>query len=444
MKNVLKYLLLLALVPTSLWAQHTIKGTFSPAEDYTVAILYKVTPTFSEYITNAEINRDGNFKIELDSTVTKGMYRLVYAVPQEDYNFDIIYNAEEDVELNFNSETGVTFLSSIENELLDSYTNSMSMVTHSISKFFREQSTDTLALVKIFEVQRNTQRNYEEAAKGRMVLDFIKANKPYIPEAYEDVKTYINNLKDHFFDSVDFTDETMQSSNFLEDKMLNYVFGTTVNPEDEIENYKSNIDVVYNFMKEAPNEVKRILLLSLWQQMKDLNFEGVANYISEKYLMDVAVALNDQELINALLLFENLSLGKAAPDFSIEIEKEDKKITKKLSQLEGSNKYVIVFWSSTCSHCLEEVPQLQTFLKPHKDIQVIAIGLEEEPYKWKSLTYDLPDFLHVYGEGKWDNPIGDSYGVTATPTYFMLDKDKKIIAKPENFEALKELLKEEG
>ncbi len=33
-----------------------------------------------------------------------------------------------------------------------------------------------------------------------IALHFIKANKPYIPEEFEDIKTYINNLKYHFFD----------------------------------------------------------------------------------------------------------------------------------------------------------------------------------------------------------------------------------------------------
>jgi protein-disulfide isomerase len=44
------------------------------------------------------------------------------------------------------------------------------------------------------------------------------------------------------------------------------------------------------------------------------------------------------------------------------------------------------------------------------------------------------------GFGKWDNEIGNSYNVTSTPTYFVLDKDKKIMAKPYDFEALKKIL----
>jgi len=440
-----RILFLIALLPSILLAQNTIKGKFSPAKDYNFALLYKVKPTLSDYVSNAEIQEDGSFEFKLDSTNTKGMYRLVYGVPQEDYNFDIIYNGKEDIELTFNSETGVEFKKSTENKLIASYTNSMSMVTQSIGNYFSQESKDTTALKAIFKTQKETQENFENATKDTIALEFIKANKPYIPQQVQDVKTYINNLKTHYFDHVDFNNKTLQSSNFLEERMLNYVFGMSSDSKDELENYKENIDVVHSYMKDAPNEVQRILLFDLWQQMSDLGFESIANYIAENYLMDVAVSLNDQELLHALILYKNISKGNVAPDFDIEIKEKDKFITKRLSELQGAENYIIVFWSSTCSHCLDEVPQLQTYVKSlEKDkVKVIAIGLEDEPYRWKDLTYTYSEFIHVYGEGKWDNKIGDDYGVSSTPTYFILDKDKKIISKPIDFKDLKAFYQEE-
>ncbi|AUP81598.1 TlpA family protein disulfide reductase [Flavivirga eckloniae] len=430
---------LTVLLPSILIAQHTIDGKFSPAKEYEVALLYRVTPTVSEYIANVKVEEDGSFQFQLDSTATKGIYRIVYAIPQEDYNFDVIYNGKEDIALTFNSETGVKFKKSIENKLLTSYTDSMSMVTQSIGNYFRQKSEDTLALKAIFKTQEETQSNYEAAAKSTIALSFIKANKPYVPKKFKDVETYVSNLKKHYFDYVDFNNETLQSSSFLEERMLNYVFGVSFNPVDEITSYKKSIDVFYTAMKKAPIKVKRILLVSLWQQMADLNFESVANYIAEAYLMDIAVSLNDQELLHGLMLFKNLSLGSEAPDFSLEIEKNKKTLTKKLSTLDLAERYILVFWSSTCSHCLDEVPQLQAYIKVKEKgkVQVIAIALENDALKWKELKAKYPEFIHVYGEGKWDNEIGNDYGVTATPTYFVLDKDKHIISKPEDFGALK-------
>ncbi|MDO5978665.1 TlpA family protein disulfide reductase [Flavivirga spongiicola] len=430
---------LTVLLPSILIAQHTINGKFSPAKDYNVALLYKVTPTLSEYITNTEVAADGSFQFKLDASATKGMYRVVYAVPQEDYNFDIIYNGKEDIDLTFNSETGVTFQNSIENKLLASYTNSMSMITQSLGNYFRQQNEDTLALKTIFKTQAETQSSFESAGKNTIALSFIKANKPYIPKKFEDVNTYVDSLKAHYFDFVDFNNKTLQSSSFLEERMLNYVFGMSFKSVDEITSYKKNIDVFCEAMKNAPIKVKRILLVDLWQQMADLNHENVANYIAETYLMDIAVSLNDQELLHGLILFKNLSIGSVAPDFSLEIVKDKKTVTKKLSKLDVAERYVILFWSSTCSHCLDEVPQLQTYIQSKEKgrVKVVAVALEEDTVKWKNLISGYPEFIHVYGAGKWENEIGNDYGVTATPTYFVLDKDKHIVSKPESFEDLK-------
>lgn len=426
---------LVFLLPGVLLAQHSIKGVFTPAKDYNVALLYKATPTLSKYVTNAEIAEDGSFSLMLDSTAQKGIYRLVYGAPQEDYNFDIIYNGKEDIILTFNSETGVAFQSSTENKLLASYTNSMSMITHSISKFYREKSTDTSGLISIFNTQKETQLKYEKAAKDLIASKFIKANKPYIPDGFEDVQTYIHNLGVHYFDCVDFSNETLQSSNFLEERMLNYVFGMAVNPDAEVDCYKKNINVFYKAMEQAPQAVKRILLLSLWEQMVDINQADVANYIAETYLMDIAVALNDQGLLHELMSYANTSVGRIAPDFPITLVKNNTR----LSALNVADTYILAFWSSGCSHCLKEIPQLHTFIKTLKqqNVKVIAIGLENEADQWTKLIKELPDFIHVYGKGKWENPIGDSYNVSATPTYFVLDKDKHIVAKPYDLDALK-------
>jgi thiol-disulfide isomerase/thioredoxin len=437
-----KLVTLLMLLPSFLLAQHTIKGVFSPAKDYEVVLLYKVTPTVSDYITNANIQKDGSFQFQLDASAPAGIYRVVYAVPQEDFNFDVIYNGKEDITLTFNSETGVSFKSSIENKLLASYTSSMSAITQSIGNYFREDRKDTLALKAIFKKQRETQIQYEKQAENTIALHFIKANKPYMPKKYEDVKTYVKNLKTHYFDNIDFNSKTLQSSSFLQERMLNYVFGVSAEGKDNITNYKNNIDVFCNAIKTIPASIKRILLVDLWQEMVDLRLEPVANHISKNYLLDIANQLKDKELIDALTRYNNLSIGHKAPDFSIVIEKENKKETKKLSELNSAEKYIIVFWSSTCSHCLEEIPQLQKLIKSRaKDkLKVIAIGLEDDNKAWKEKIKSYPEFIHVLGLGKWDNKIGNDYGVTTTPTYFVLDKNKHILKKPEDIEVLTQIM----
>ncbi|UKM65412.1 TlpA family protein disulfide reductase [Flavobacteriaceae bacterium GSB9] len=436
---------LAVLLPCFIWGQHTIKGVFSPPGDYEVALLYKVTPTVSEYIGNSEIKEEGWFEFKLDSTAKKGVYRLVYAIPQEDYNFDIIYNGKENIELTFNAETGVDFIKSTENKLLSSYTNSMSLVTQSIGNYYGQHSKDTMALKAIFKTQKETQLNYEKAAKGTIALEFIKANKPFIPKKALDVETYINKLETHYFDHIDFTNKTLQSSSLLLEKMLNFVFGMSSNTKDDVETYKDNIDVFCSKMKAAPIKVKRILLVDLWQQMADLGHEEVANHIAENYLMDIAVELNDQKLLHTLILFRDISIGSPAPDFNVKVKENGTLVSKKLSELKLAKNYIIVFWNSTCPHCLEEIPQLSDFVKSKEKglVKVVAVALEDDPTKWKEIILKLPNFIHVYGGGKWDNEIGNQYGVTATPTYFILNEKKEIAEKPLTFEDLKAFFESE-
>ena len=78
------------------------------------------------------------------------------------------------------------------------------------------------------------------------------------------------------------------------------------------------------------------------------------------------------------------------------------------------------------------------------EYKVIAVGLEDEPYDWRNTIHDFPDFVNVLGLGKWENEIGNDYGIMSTPSYFVLDKDKKITAKPEEFDDLLKLISEKS
>ena len=436
-----KLLFLFALLPSIFMAQNSIKGTFTPAEEYKWIILYKVTPTTSIYVDNAEVDENGNFEILMDSTAAEGIYRIVYAMPQEEFNFDIIYNAEENVVLNFSDEKGVEFLNSKENKLLTSFTKSMMMVNQTINNFYSQPNQDEKTFKKIFDTLKEAQTSFEEASKGTIASHFIKANATYIPTKYEDVRTYSKNLRENYLKHVDFNNPILQSSEFLIQRMLGYVFGMTSNPDD-MDAFKANVDDIAEKIENTDKTYQKTLLKILWNQFADLEKEFMANYVSTEYLLPIAKELNDNELSTELTVYKNTSIGAEAPDFPIEITNDDEKDLTNLSELDTHQRYVVLFWSSSCSHCLEELPELKKQINSMQkgDTKVIAIGMEDEPYNWNNEILYYPDFIHVYGEGKWDNPIGDAYGVTATPTYFVLDKDKKIISKPYDFKALKEYL----
>lgn len=434
-----RFFFLFVLMTTFCFGQQFIKGKFSPVEEFDWILVYKVAPTHSDYVGDAKIDEKGNFEFELDSTQKKGMYRLVYAVPQEEYNFDVIYNAKEDIEFSFNMETGLDYVSSSENKLMTSYTNSMAMISQSIGNFYRQRSQDSSALMSIFKTQRDTQNEFEKISKGTIAANFIKANRPYIPKSFESIDEYVANLKKHFFDHVNFNNEILQSSNFLIERSLNYVFGMLTSDSNDLDVYKRNLDDLAAVMEDATTESKKILWHILWQQFSESNMEEIANYLADSFLIPVATELGETVLVTELTNFRNLSHGKLAPDFKIELVDNGKITSTSLHNIDLAEQYIVVFWSSSCSHCLEELPQLHDYMKTiaSKNVKVIAFGLEDDQIGWKNAKNNYPDFIHVLGLGKWNNETGNAYDVSSTPTYFVLDQDKKIVGKPLDFEALK-------
>ena len=106
---------------------------------------------------------------------------------------------------------------------------------------------------------------------------------------------------------------------------------------------------------------------------------------------------------------------------------------------------LVIFWSATCGHCKEEMPRVDSFYtKNWKQLGVQVIGVNtnvKELATWEQFITDQhlnAGWLHTYqteaalnaevNAGK-ATTIRQLYDVFKTPTFYLLDKDKKIIAK---------------
>jgi thiol-disulfide isomerase/thioredoxin len=413
----------------------SVKGTFFPAGDFTHAFLYEATPQGANYVNHGELNTEGAFEIKMDSSAAPGIYKIVYAIPPEENNFDFIYDGKETVAFNFSQDKGVEFTESDENKLWASYLKSMDMVNQTIANYYEKDGKDRNDFKAVFKVLKDTQTSYEALAKGRLASAFIIANRPYIPSEYEDITTYTQNIKTHFFDEVDFGNYILQSSTFLVDRVVSYVFNMVENPTDDI--YKSLIDEVAKAIGDEDLVIKTYLLEVLWQRFVNNENHDIANYITNTYLLDLANKTGNKVLAETINSYKNTSIGTIAPNFEI----ASSEMTSSLHDLKGSEHYLLIFWSSSCSHCLNELPLVKKLVAEMDNLKVVAFGLEEAPSRWTQEIKKYPDFINTIGLGKWDNPIVKTYGVAATPTYFLLDKDKKIIAKPYDYSEVESALK---
>ena len=432
-----KILFLLLFFPTIIFSQPTIKVTFSPGKDFTWAILYKNAPTNTKYIAQSRIV-DGDLVFNLDKKATTGIYKLVYAVPQNDYNFDIIYNGEEDIELTFNLTGGAVFQKSNENIILNSYLTEMALLGKDLETKYLKENLDATTITSIFEKQKNLQKSYEEKSEGTLVQYFIKANQPYIPNEFETAANYIKNATTNYFTNIQFNDEVLQSSNFLIEKSLAYITGIETEGMSKEQSLNKNVDKVAAQTRSLDLNFQKYFMGMLWENLVSYNLITTANYLAERYLIPIANQLNDTILVLKLTQFKNLSIGNPAPNFIL-----DDGSGKKLSELDIAENYILVFWSSGCSHCLKEIPQLYQLSQELNSTKykIIAVGLEEDTFKWTNEIVKYPNFINVIKLKKWNNTIVSDYALTSTPTYFVLDKDKKFLEKPESFDALKAYLK---
>lgn len=435
-----KLLLIITIfVGINLQAQHTITGMFSPVEEYKWLIVYRLKPGTQTYVAQSAVE-DGKFSLEIPGNSPPGTYRIVYAVPQDEFYFDVIYNGMEDIELAFNQHTGVSFLTSEENILFNTYFKEINNLEQQIVDFYTQGDSEKNTLKSLVEQIKKVQSSYEEKTTGMISNKFITSNYLFIPEKNENVYDYVKGKKDNYFTGLEIDDPVLQASGFLTDKLANYVF--TALPLEAMTAEKTeiaineNVNTVNSKMQTVNDKYKLHLFYSLWSQAAASNQNGVSDYIYKSYLKDLATNLNNQEIITNINLHNRLRYGAIAPD--IEWKKGD--TTQKLSNLNNAENYILVFWSSSCGHCLRELPALHKELSSNDSVKVIAVGLEDDTITWKKEIGKLKQFDHAIAIGKWDSEYADLYAIDQTPTYFILDNEKRIIAKPEDDRAVVEFL----
>lgn len=434
MKNILTLLLFLPFLTS---AQHTISGTFQPANTFTTVYLYQINPTsqnYLNYISHTRLDENSSVSIDLPKELAPGMYQLNFGIPRTDYHFNFIYNGKEDIVFEYSQEGGVKYLESEENMVYLEYLDKSQMTKELLSVVFYPDVSEK-DYKAVFEAIAEIQHHFELRSMGLMARSFIKTGRSPIPDQKIGPTEYLELEKEHYFDYINFNDITLQNSFRLVNLCIVYVL--KFNPEQLTATYIENIDEVMHRIGDDLN-LKKEVATRLWVNFSTAEDNTLANYIADTYLFPVAKKKGDYKLIAEIEQFQATALGSKAPDFQVHEGK-------KLSDLRGYKRYVLIFWSSTCSHCLKEIPQIHELVSnlDNNKLQVIAFGLEDQLYPWKAAIEDYPNFTHIYGEGKWNNKTAEAYNITATPTYFVLDKDKIIRNKPGSLEELLEILKKE-
>lgn len=448
------FTLILCILSTivALGQSYQINGTISNLADEEVYLM-RIVGQNRTIVDTAKTDLTGSFAFQLEKDFPVGMYAIIYGPAQI---VELIYNNESIRFISSGSDmqSPVQIVESIENLIYYDYLYlkgynmyKMEVLEPAIQQYPKDDEFYKTMLGEYAvlgeQIAERTEQLIRENPKT-IASHFIKADSPYLtdPELPEDLKKVF--LKSHFFDNTDFNDTILIQSNVLTSKIIGYLslYQKKEMTQEQMEaNLLIAVDTILD--KAIVNQlVYEFTIDFLVDGFQAIGFEKGLEHLASKNQLEKFCENTERkaELENKMELIKKLAIGKIAPDFSTK-DLYGKQIT--LSEIK-SKKTVLVFWASWCPHCDEILPVLQRFYNPSNtdDLEVIAISLDRlETDVRASIGSDDYKWINIAELQGWDGPIVLDYGIAATPSLFVLDENKTIIAKPLNEFEIEKALK---
>ena len=245
----------------------------------------------------------------------------------------------------------------------------------------------------------------------------------------------IDRVKQHeiAFNKIDFADDALWQSGLLKEILINYyqVLGLYQDNEVIIKKYIEANNVWLKTLENQPIKQQEISEFCFTMLEK----KGLTK-ASEQIALTILNKDNCQLTNKQADLFEQyrkLAIGNTAPNIVLNLKNQND-----LRNLK-SNYKLVVFGASWCPNCQTDYPSLvgkYKKLKEKHDLEVIYISIDTDKKVFEEYYKETP-FITFCDTKGWETQAAKDYHVFATPTYILLDKELKILAKiqtPEHLE----------
>jgi thiol-disulfide isomerase/thioredoxin len=243
---------------------------------------------------------------------------------------------------------------------------------------------------------------------------------------------YYNFNRDHFFDNIDFSDDRILFTPLMQPKLDVYFNKILIQSPDSVTAQALKIIELSRANKLVFQYVCQFLLNNSLQS-KIMGMDAVFVNIADKIYLKGDATWADTTTLKkiaeeAYLIRPNI-IGKVAPELVMENMEGE---FESLHQLQ-SDYTVLVFWEPNCGHCKKEIPDLYNtvyskFLKYNIDYFAVNEGNNKKEWTDFVNNHQLVGWHHVWDVNN-QSRFRYKYNVKATPLIYLLDKDKKIIAK---------------
>ena len=256
-------------------------------------------------------------------------------------------------------------------------------------------------------------------------------------------------LKNNYFKGINFNDNRLLRNPFLESKLSTYfeIFvPKTVNAITE------EITKILDAANTPENEVFKYMSLyfiDLYINPKNMGHDQIFLNLHNTYFKTQTydwLTLTQKELFKSKVrLLEHNQIGAKARELFMN-SRDGKSLN--LYDLK-SNYIVLVFWDPTCGHCQTEIPRINRLYQNNwekRDLSIYAVNMNSEVQnEWGKFikNHDLNQWNHVSPAGVVNGDYSQEdvdyktlYNIEQTPVFYLLDKNKTIIAKdidPEDY-----------
>lgn len=436
---------------------------------------------------------NGNFIFKGKKNLDKGVYFLLSQDKKNYFDF-IIDEQTQKQQLKSdltNVYENIQALNSKQNELFFNYIRFIGSVNkryESLKKDVKAQNKkdSTAILTQEYKALNKETFAYEQKTltenKGTYLANLmnlkISKEPKDIPKASNgrpDSLFVYKYTKKHFWDDVNFQDDSNLNNPFFANKIKQYFNTMVMQTPDSV-----CVEIDRMLLKTKPSTKMNMLLLAYFTQTyeipKIMGMDKVFVYMVDNYFKTgKAKGIYDESVIKLIINRANilapLQLGKTAPElYMIDYQNHDKianfgldkaKNSEEITKIYYANKVeieknlttlssikadylILLFWDVDCSHCQKEVPKIldlyHELIKDKKDVKVFSVYTQNEFDKYKKYIQEHKlDWINVY-DGAHVNNLKDKYDVVTTPVIYILDKNKTIKAKGIGFSSIKEII----
>jgi hypothetical protein len=406
----------------------------------------------------AKIDDKGNFEFSGDKELPGGVYFIMVKNKTKYFEFII----DKDQHFSMSADT-VDFIKSMkvtgseENKLFYEYLNYVTQKHNEDTTLERMAKTGPDkdgAKVKLDTLNEQVRRYKTGFIKKHsdMLLSkvFNAAEEPVIPptptlpNGKKDSTFAYRYYKTHFFDNVDFTDGRLVRSPILYPKIKQYLERLTVQDPDSI------IVAADYLVKKAGTDKDMFKFIvayitSTYESSNIMGMDAVFVHMAKKYYTaDQAPWVTSSQLgkiQDRATQLDPILIGKKAPSL---VMPDSNNIMQAFDSIK-TDFVLLYFWDYDCGHCQKETPILIKWydsIKTVESVQVYAVQTNEgSTAKWKDYVkahkLDWMNVMDIYHTSNFRH----DYDVLTTPMMYLLDENKKIIAKKINVEDLDKVLK---